>query len=102
MIKIGDVVKCVRPAGVDDNLEPAIRPVLGEVYTITGLYRMNYGVGCRLEGLDPKPYKGYLLYVRKPVAGTDMIPGWYFKKLPKVDIQSLSKAGASREALEDA
>lgn len=92
-IRVGDHVVCVKPAGVDDNLEPRERPIVGEVYTITKLYAMSYGMGCQLEGLNPAPYRGYLFYVGRKPRNTDMELGWYFQPLPDVDIEKIASRG---------
>lgn len=92
MIAVGDEVVCTRPAGCDDAMRPAVRPVLGEVYTVGGIYKSFYGLGVQLEGLDPSPYMGYLLFVkRKHKKLPDAEPGWYFDKLVKLDIKNLAK-----------
>lgn len=37
-----------------------------------------------LQGLDPSPFRGYLLHVRKPWR-RDMEAGWYFRKVESAD-----------------
>lgn len=76
MIGVGDKVVAVK--------EPIMRPHVGKIYTITSIYRANYGLGCTLEGLDPSPFRGYLLHVRKPWR-RGMEEGWYFRKVEAAD-----------------
>jgi len=97
MIRVGDEVVCVQPAGVDDNCEPQIRPVVGEVYTVTSVYRAFYGLGCQLEGLNPRPYKGYLLKVVDNLKLADASLGWYFQKLAKVDLNNLQVVSVGQD-----
>lgn len=77
-INIGDVVVATRNGGHDARGLPAQRPVKGQTYRITDIYEMRYGLGCELEGLDPRPYNGYFLYVESRVRGPKR--GWYFKR----------------------
>lgn len=74
MFDIGDEVVAIRNGGKDRRGRPHDRPVKGEVYRITGIYRMSYGLGCTLEGLDPSPYRGFFLVCRGEL---------YFRKLVK-------------------
>lgn len=98
MIGVGDEVVCIRPAGCDDMCRPEIRPVVGEVYTVTAIYRAFYGLGCRLEGLDPRPYTGYLLRVDDNSKLADAELGWYFEKLVKLDIKSMATSRQKEDA----
>lgn len=82
-IRVGDDVVAIHDGGRDPDGFPTQAPVAGQRYKITGIYRMPYGLGCQLQGMDHWPYRGYCLYV-KPKArivcyGT--VPGWYFRKL---------------------
>lgn len=97
MASVGDEVVCIRPAGCDDNCLPEARPILGEVYTVTAIYRAFYGLGCQLEGLDPRPYHGYLLRVDDNSKLADAELGWYFEKLVKLDIKSVVSVGHSQD-----
>lgn len=83
MIGAGDTVVCIGEAGT--QCEDGNRPEIGEVYTITSIYEQFYGIGCTLEGMDPFPFKGYLLFVDRPFA-LDMARGWYFRKLEPLRI----------------
>lgn len=82
MITVGDTVVCVLPPAVSASGQPAERPKLGEQYVVLTTYPASYGIGCTLEGLNPFPYEGYVLYAEAEnslaVAG-----GWYFVRLTK-------------------
>ena len=97
MIGVGDEVVCIRAAGCDDNCDPQIRPVVGEVYTVSAIYHMFYGLGCRLEGLNPWPYKGYLMRVDDNSKLSDAELGWYFEKLQKLDTKGMVSVGHSQD-----
>lgn len=73
--KEGDLVVATRSGGQDEIGQPVERPYKGRLYRITDIYEMNYGLGCRLEGLDPYPYKGYFL-CRRNKRGEEV---WYFR-----------------------
>jgi hypothetical protein len=73
----------IRNGGRDSAGLPRERPVAGGTYRILGIYQMRYGLGCRLAGMDPFPYKGYFLFVRPGTRNIE--PGWYFEKLEKAD-----------------
>ena len=77
-IKPGQRVRCVLPPALDTSSRPEARPQLGEVYTVTGTYSADYGQGCTLEGLDPFPYAGYVLYAT-PFNSLYIAGGWYFE-----------------------
>lgn len=83
MISVGDAVVACRDGGTDRNGLPLSRPVVGRIYRITSIYEMAYGLGCTVAGLDPAPYRGYLLYV-KP-GRRNLAEGWYFSKLAVAD-----------------
>lgn len=78
-LKVGDLVVAVKRGGQDHNGLPERVPQVGMVYRITGIYSMAYGAGCTLEGMDPRPYKGFFLYVDHP-RSPNMKRGWYFRK----------------------
>lgn len=80
-IKRGDVVVATRDGGHDRAGLPQERPIAGRAYRVLGTYDARYGLGCRLEGLDPHPYMGYFLFV----AGKGRNSGWYFTKMEKAD-----------------
>lgn len=61
-LEVGDPVVCIKAAGRDNDGLPLHVPTKGKTYTITAIYLAPYGVGCRLEGMDHEPYKGYFLY----------------------------------------
>lgn len=81
--KVGDVVEAIKNGGFDATGYPRQRPEIGRYYRITSIYKMSYGLGCTLAGMNPAPYKGYFLYV-KP--GRLSVPaGWYFRPIEKAD-----------------
>lgn len=84
MIGVGDRVVAVKDPGLDELGQPWSRPTKGKIYVITGIYQARYGLGCTLKGLDPSPFRGYLLHVRKPWR-RDMEAGWYFRKVEPAD-----------------
>ena len=57
---------------------PLQRPVAGAQYKVTGTYEMPYGLGCTLEGMNPWPYRGYILHKRSK-KNPDGI--WYFQEI---------------------
>lgn len=79
MIRKGDVVEAIRDGGVDRNYLPEIIPEKSKLYRVTSVYDAKYGLGCTLKGLDPRPYKGYLLFVLPGIKFAE--PGWYFRKV---------------------
>ena len=97
MIGVGDTVQCTQRPGMDDHGRPFEQPVVGEIYTVTSIYRINYGLGCTLEGLNPKPYRGYILCMQNNRRFPDMPLGWYFKKLVPVDIKKFTTVGESQD-----
>lgn len=101
-ISVGDKVVCKRRPGMDDHGRPAIQPVVGQVYVVTGLYQMFYGYGCTLEGLDPKPYRGYILKMINNKNMPDMELGWYFEKVVPAMDQLRSLLTAPIKETEDA
>lgn len=78
--KVGDLVVAIKRGGQDSQGLPDIVPQVGMLYRITSIYRMRYGYGCTLEGLDPRPYKGFLLWVSGRHIGP-LKQGWYFRKV---------------------
>ena len=78
MIQPGDVVEAVMDGGRDRHGLPIQYPVTGRIYKVRSIYEMRYGLGCTLYGMNPRPYKGYLLFVlpESKFAKT----GWYFRK----------------------
>lgn len=56
----GDLVVALRD-GAQVNGYPRVVPKKGSLYRVTSVYREWYGFGCTLEGLSPKPYKGFFL-----------------------------------------
>lgn len=76
----GSVVVATRDGGTDRDGLPIQRPVMGKTYRVTSIYEMAYGLGCTLQGMDPRPYKGYFLHVNK---GKNA--GWYFKPIEVAD-----------------
>lgn len=100
MIQPGDVVVATRDGGHDREGLPFMRPSAGKTYRITSIYAMNYGLGCTLAGMDPRPYRGYFLHVR----GKSGRAGWYFAKLDVADQEftewlknTLSRSAAAPE-----
>lgn len=88
-IRVGDTVVATMHGGHDSAGLPRERPVAGRAYRVLGIYRVRYGLGCRLEGMDPFPYKGYFLFVspRYVRRGMRIQPGWYFTKVEKADAE---------------
>lgn len=80
MISEGDKVVAIKKAQQDRKGLPLQVPTVGSYYVVSRVYKMRYGLGCQLEGLDHRPYRGYLLYVEKPSFKTWEL-GWYFEKL---------------------
>lgn len=78
-IGVGDEVLAIRP-GLVGPLGPKDVPVFGQRYRVTAVYKMKYGLGCRLAGMDHSPYNGFALFVSKPFA-RDVGRGWYFVKV---------------------
>lgn len=92
MIDVGDEVVALLDGGCDKRGRPYDRPKRGQIYRITGIYEMRYGLGCTLEGLDPRPYRGYFLFVKRQGQ-------WYFRKLAK-DLAPASAEDATINILE--
>lgn len=82
-IEVGSAVVAVRDGGIDSQGLPLERPRARHVYRITSIYQMAYGLGCTLKGMNPQPYKGYLLNVTNPRAR--MSQGWYFELVEPAD-----------------
>lgn len=86
MLKVGDEVICVQSPGCPPPHYPPIEsgdlPVIGRRYTLSRIYRMRYGLGCGLRGMDASPYRGWLLFVDRPFA-PNVAKGWYFVKVEK-------------------
>lgn len=101
-IRVGDAVVAIMNGGHDREGLPIERPVAGKVYRITSIYEMRYGLGCTLKGMDPFPYRGYFLWVRK---GNRVItPGWYFDRLAPANAEfteALYELLRSKEHLSD-
>lgn len=84
-INVGDVVVAIKPGGHDREGLPVQRPIVGRHYRITSIYGMRYGLGCTLQNMDPFPYRGYFLYVKRPTRLID--GGWYFRKVEVADTE---------------
>lgn len=82
LIQPGDTVLCVLPPAVSASDQPAERPRLMETYVVASVYSASYGTGCTLEGLNPFPYEGYVLWAAEENS-LNVAPGWYFTKLTK-------------------
>lgn len=82
MIQVGDVVEAVMKGGRDKRGFPIQCPMVGRVYRVKSIYEMDYGLGCTLHGMDPSPFKGYLLFVIDGFQRRGFRPqaGWYFRK----------------------
>lgn len=65
MIGPGSVVVALKKGGRDIYGRPAQVPEPGKRYTVIETYEMGYGLGCTLEGMDPSPYRGYVLFRAK-------------------------------------
>jgi hypothetical protein len=72
-IRDGDLVIALRDGKRSPSGFPVVIPKKGQLYRCTGVYTQWYGLGCTLEGLNPKPWKGFFLvahgvhYFRKVV-----------------------------------
>lgn len=102
IIQVGDPVIAVQAGGRDPNGIPFQCPEVGKIYRVTGIYQTKYGYGCELDGMDPGPYRGYLLYVRDDKLVTfhrrRIKPGWYFRRLEKASKDIFSLAEKSKES----
>lgn len=80
MIGPGSLVVALKDGGHDAMGLPTERPIAGHVYVINDTYEMPYGLGCTLVGMDPAPYRGYILHRRskRNPEGT-----WYFQEVPR-------------------
>jgi hypothetical protein len=85
VIEPGQIVVATRDGGHDRYNLPKVRPIAGRTYRVETIYNMRYGLGCTLSGMDPAPYRGYLLLVN-PGMGS-MREGWYFKPVEVADSQ---------------
>lgn len=94
-LKPGDTLVALRNGGKDSFGLPEQRPVKGRQYVLTSIYPMKYGFGCTLEGMNPKPYRGYLLFVDN----TKFKRGWYFRKLELVDAEVVEAVAAAEAQL---
>jgi hypothetical protein len=83
VISVGDVVVATKDGGHDSAGFPVQRPIAGKTYRVTGIYKMKYGLGCTLQGMDPAPYNGYFLFVKR--RGKTVQDGWYFSPIPQAD-----------------
>lgn len=83
MIKPGDLVQCVKPPELAPDGLPLSAPKVGGYYRVTATYLAYYGLGCRLQGLDPYPFMGYCLFVDDSRRSRKIFKskGWYFKKV---------------------
>jgi hypothetical protein len=84
-IGVGDAVVALKNGGHDSAGLPSQRPIAGCTYRITSIYEMKYGLGCTLKGMDPFPYRGYFLYVRRSSTSGRVQKGWYFERVEKAD-----------------
>lgn len=82
-IRVGAMVVATKNGGHDQYGMPMQRPEVGKLYRVTSVYEMRYGLGCTLRGMDPFPYRGYFLYVKRPSRTIEA--GWYFKPLEAAD-----------------
>ena len=57
----GDLVLAIRDGDRCPLGLPLVVPKAGMLYICTGVYDEWYGLGCTIDGLSPKPYKGYFL-----------------------------------------
>lgn len=102
----GDLVVALRPGGQDSLGYPRWVPEPGQVYRLTSIYRMRYGLGCTLEGRTAEPYLGFLLYVkpgirlRNPDGRANTVrPGWYFRRAQMDDVPAVAGAEWLRDLL---
>lgn len=74
----GSVVIAILDGGHDASGLPVQRPRAGEQYKVIDTYEMPYGLGCTLEGMEPAPYRGYILH-RRSKKNPDGV--WYFEEV---------------------
>lgn len=63
-IEPGDLVVALRDGRRSPSGFPVKVPKKGMFYIITGIYTEWYGLGCTIEGMHAKPYKGFFLVSR--------------------------------------
>ncbi len=88
MIEDGDIVVVTRNGSQDAEGLPRSIPIEGKTYRIKHVYPMPYGLGCEISGLNPWPYRGFLLYVSpsRSKKWKNIGPeGWFFAKVEKAD-----------------
>lgn len=78
MIGPGSVVIAIRDGGRGPDGMPETVPLTGRQYMVTETYEMPYGLGCCLKGMDPAPYRGYMLH-RRSKKNPDGV--WYFQEV---------------------
>jgi hypothetical protein len=82
LITPGDKVICVLPPAVSVGGLPLQRPSLGKTYTAADTYVAKYGIGIKLEELDPFPYEGYVLWAQDNNS-LHVAAGWYFARIER-------------------
>lgn len=87
-LSAGDLVVAIKD-GSRGPEGPEFVPIKGKIYRLLSLYPICYGVGCRLEGLSPFPYQGFMFYVNPDCAascfGHPVESGFYFEKVERVE-----------------
>ena len=80
LINPGDKLICVLPPAVSAGGLPEQLPRIGRRYTLADTYSAPYGIGCTLEELDARPYRGYVFWAL-PGNSLHVAAGWYFARL---------------------
>jgi hypothetical protein len=57
----GDLVVALLDGKRSPHGFPVVTPKAGHFYIVTSIYEEWYGLGCTLDGLNPKPYRGFFL-----------------------------------------
>lgn len=60
-IEAGDLVVALRDGARSPSGFPIKVPKKGMFYIVTGVYTEWYGLGCTLEGMNARPWKGFYL-----------------------------------------
>jgi hypothetical protein len=94
-VRTGDMVIALRDGDRDPSTHlPRVIPRKGGVYRVTDIYPMWYGLGCQLEGMDPSPFRGYILWRR--ARSLDRVRGRsYFRRI-EADDELLQKLFAAQ------
>ena len=88
----------VRDGGKDRFGLPMSVPHVGGRYIVTGTYEMPYGLGCTLLGMDPSPYRGYILHKRSK---KDPRGVWFFVEVDPAEDYLKAQEIFEREQTKD-